>query len=67
MKGIIFDFNGTLFLDSPYHEMAWKRYAREELEKWFGTKVYLNLWVKVKENWRDSAGLVSNFGYSDKE
>ena len=42
-------------------------YAREELEKWFGTKVYLNLWVKVKENWRDSAGLVSNFGYSDKE
>ena len=42
-------------------------YAREELEKWFGTKVYLNLWVKVKENWRDSAGLVSNFGYNDKE
>ena len=42
-------------------------YAREELERWFGTKVYLNLWVKVKENWRDSAGLVSNFGYSDKE
>lgn len=31
MKGIIFDFNGTLFLDSPYHEMAWKRYAKEEL------------------------------------
>ena len=42
-------------------------YAREELEKWFGTKVYLNLWVKVKENWRDSAGLVSNFGYNDNE
>lgn len=31
MKGIIFDFNGTLFLDSPYHEMAWKRYAKEQL------------------------------------
>ena len=31
MKGIIFDFNGTLFLDSPYHEMAWKRYAKEKL------------------------------------
>ena len=31
MKGIIFDFNGTLFLDSPYHEKAWKRYAKEQL------------------------------------
>ena len=42
-------------------------YAREELEKLFGVKVYLNLWVKVKENWRDSVGMVTNFGYSDKE
>lgn len=31
MKGIIFDFNGTLFLDTPKHEMAWRRYAKEEL------------------------------------
>ncbi len=38
-------------------------YARQDLEKMFGIKVYLNLWVKVKENWRDSANLVSNFGY----
>lgn len=42
-------------------------YAREELEKVTGTKVYLNLWVKVKENWRDSEGLVRNFGYDKKE
>ena len=42
-------------------------YARQELEKFFGCKVYLNLWVKVKENWRDSVGMVTNFGYSDKE
>ncbi|MBQ9428201.1 MAG: GTPase Era [Clostridia bacterium] len=41
-------------------------YAREDLEKFFGTKVYLNLWVKVKENWRDSAATVSNFGYKDE-
>ncbi len=38
-------------------------YAREELEKVCGKKVYLNLWVKVKENWRESDGLVRNFGY----
>ena len=42
-------------------------YAREDLEKLFGTKVYLNLWVKVKENWRESARTVSNFGYRDEE
>ena len=41
-------------------------YAREELEKFFGVKVYLNLWVKVKENWRESAGSVKNFGYYDE-
>ena len=42
-------------------------YAREDLEKLFGTKVYLNLWVKVKENWRESAKTVGNFGYRDEE
>lgn len=41
-------------------------YAREDLEKFFGTKVYLELWVKVKENWRDSAYSVSNFGYTEE-
>ena len=40
-------------------------YAREDLERMLGTKVYLNLWVKVKENWRDSDFLVRNFGYND--
>ena len=42
-------------------------YAREELEKVFGKKVFLDLWVKVKENWRDSDGLVRNFGLSAQE
>ena len=41
-------------------------YARQDLEKLLGTKVYLNLWVKVKENWRDSVGNVKNFGYFDE-
>ncbi len=38
-------------------------YARQDLESILGTKVYLNLWVKVKENWRESEVSVSNFGY----
>ena len=40
-------------------------YARQDLEKLLGAKVYLNLWVKVKENWRESAAAVTNFGYND--
>ena len=38
-------------------------YAREDLEKVTATKVYLNLWVKVKENWRESDSMLRNFGY----
>ena len=41
--------------------------AREEIEKLLGTKVYLNLWVKVKENWKDSEAALSNFGYGIDE
>ena len=41
-------------------------YARQDLEKMFGIKIYLNLWVKVKDNWRDSASLVGNFGDRDE-
>lgn len=42
-------------------------YARDDLEKLLGKKVYLNLWVKVKENWRESARTVGNFGYHDED
>ena len=41
-------------------------YARQDLEAIFGTKVFLDLWVKVKENWRDSTASVANFGYRDE-
>ena len=37
--------------------------ARQDMEKFMGTKVYLETWVKVKENWRDSDFLIRNFGY----
>ena len=41
-------------------------YARADLEKLLDAKVYLNLWVKVKENWRDSQRGVINFGYTEE-
>ncbi|HIU25088.1 MAG TPA: GTPase Era [Candidatus Copromorpha excrementigallinarum] len=39
--------------------------AREEMEKLLGTKVFLEMWVKVRENWRDSEAALSSFGYKD--
>ncbi len=37
--------------------------AREELEFFYGKKVYLNLWVKVKEKWRQKSGSLRELGY----
>ena len=39
--------------------------ARQDIERFMGTKVYLQTWVKVKENWRDKAALVSSMGYKN--
>ena len=38
--------------------------ARQDMERFMGTKVYLQTWVKVKENWRDNPAAIQNFGYS---
>ena len=40
--------------------------ARQDMERFMGTKVYLQTWVKVKENWRDNLNLIHNFGYKDE-
>ena len=40
--------------------------ARQDMEKFMGTKVYLESWVKVKENWRDNVNYVRSFGYRDE-
>ena len=40
--------------------------ARQDMEKFMGTKVYLETWVKVKENWRDNMNYVRSFGYRDE-
>ncbi len=37
--------------------------SREEIERLLGSKVFLELWVKVRSNWRDSDTLLKNFGY----
>ena len=39
--------------------------ARKDIEKFMGTKVFMQTWVKVKENWRDNQAQIRNFGYDD--
>ena len=37
--------------------------AREDIQKLLGSPIYLDLWVKVKKDWRDNDFLLKNFGY----
>ena len=58
-KGIIIGKNGA----------SLKRigtYAREDMERFFGVPVFIDLWVKVKENWRDSVAAAKNFGFREE-
>ena len=57
-KGIIIGKNGAML--RKIGEMA-----RTDIEAFMGTKVFLQTWVKVKENWRDSMVQLRNFGYSE--
>ncbi len=40
--------------------------ARQDIEKFMGTKVYMEVWVKVKENWRDNMNFMRQQGYDDE-
>ncbi|MBQ5364206.1 MAG: GTPase Era, partial [Bacteroidales bacterium] len=40
--------------------------ARTDIEEFMGAKVYLQTWVKVKENWRDSMAQLRNFGFTQE-
>lgn len=55
-KGIIIGKNGEMLKKISSA-------ARVDCERFFGAKVFLQTWVKVKENWRDSQFLLRNFGY----
>ena len=70
----IIDLDATIYFEKASHkgiiigkhgDMLKKisTMARTDCERFMGTKVYLQTWVKVKENWRDSDFLIRNFGY----
>lgn len=55
-KGIIIGKKGSML-----RELGGE--ARADIERLLATKVYLDLWVKVKKDWRNKSGMLSEFGY----
>ena len=41
--------------------------ARADIETFMGAQVYLQTWVKVKENWRDNLNTIRSFGYDGEQ
>ncbi len=71
----IIDLDVTIYCEKKSHkgmiigkngEMLKKigQLARTDIERFMGTKVFLQTWVKVKENWRDSQSAMRNFGFT---
>nr|WP_325259242.1 GTPase Era [uncultured Oscillibacter sp.] len=57
-KGIIIGKQGTMLKKIS-------SLARHDMEKFMGTQIYLETWVKVKENWRDNVNYVRSLGYRE--
>jgi GTP-binding protein Era len=75
--GNIMDIEATIFCERDSHKgiIIGKKgamlkkistYARQDIERFFGCKVNLQTWVKVKEDWRNRRALLTNFGYDKK-
>ena len=73
----ILDIDATIFCERDTHkriiigkggEMLKKisTFARQDIENFFDCKVFLQTWVKVKEDWRNRAQILQNFGYDEK-
>jgi len=71
---VIIDVDATIYCEKASHKgmiigkhgAMLKRVgqmAREDIERFMGAKVFLQTWVKVKVNWRDSRTMMRNFGY----
>ena len=59
-KGIIIGKNGAMLKKIG-------QLAREDIEKFLDAKVYLDLWIKIKEDWRNSDFMLKNFGFNKQD
>ena len=57
-KAILIGKKGAALKETAMH-------ARREMERFLGAKVFLTVFVKVREDWRDSDNLIGEFGYGD--
>lgn len=73
----ILDIDATIFCERDTHKriiigksgaMLKKisTFARQDIENFFDCKVFLQTWVKVKEDWRNRAQILQNFGFDEK-
>ena len=74
-KGDIMDIEATIFCEKSSHKgmLIGKNgsmlktigsQAREDIERFFDIKVNLQLWVKVREDWRNKENIIKSFGLS---
>ena len=72
----VYDINLDIICEKPNHKAiiigkqgkALKEvasFARADMEKFLGAKVFLTTYVKVKEDWRNRPNLIKDFGYED--
>lgn len=59
-KGIIIGKQGNMLKEIGMR-------AREDIEKLLGSKVYLELWVKVQKDWRNKAFHLRDYGFTEEE
>ena len=73
----ILDVEATIFCERDTHKRILigksgamlkkiSTYARQDIENFFDCKVFLQTWIKVKEDWRNRAQILQNFGFDEK-
>ena len=73
----VYDINLDIICEKPNHKAILigkqgaaikevSSFARKDMEKFLGAKVFLTTYVKVKEDWRNRPNLLRDFGYTDK-
>ena len=72
----ILDVDATIFCEKESHKRILigkngamlkkiSTFARQDMERFFDCKVFLQVWIKVKEDWRNRAQLLRNFGFDE--
>ena len=78
MENGVFDVNLDIICEKASHKAILigrqgaaikevSSFARKDMEKFLGGKVFLTTYIKVKEDWRDKPGLVKDYGYDVKK